>query len=99
MHQAYIQGISTNAAVNNWHQLNKALGEMGEQSPYPELNSSKFRVDLSGYIQNLLAGHRGTGNRYQPGTAEYPSNPDKNYVPYQFGFTLVYAAPSSRPHS
>jgi hypothetical protein len=78
----YIQGISTNVAAHNHYHLNKALSEMGEESPYPELDS-RFRNDLSGYVQNLLAGHRGTGTEYAPGTKEYPAAPDLDYVPYR----------------
>jgi hypothetical protein len=77
----YIQGISTSVAAHNHYQLNQALEGMGEKSPYPELNSPKFRNDLSGYVQNLQAGHRGTGDKYMPGTEEFPAQPDRKYVP------------------
>lgn len=79
----YIQGISTSVAAHNHFQINKALNEMGQESPYPELNSDKFHNDMAGYVQNLLAGHTGTGNHYQKGTEEFPANPNKSYVPYR----------------
>jgi hypothetical protein len=79
----YLQGISTSVAAHNHAKLNEALSEMGQESPYPELGHAKFRNDLSGYVQNLLAGHKGTGKGYQAGTAEYPANPDRKYVPYR----------------
>jgi hypothetical protein len=78
----YIQGISTNVAAHNHYHLNKALAEAGEQTPYPNLDT-RFHNDLSGYIQNLQAGHRGTGADYAPGTKEYPAQPDLDYVPYR----------------
>jgi hypothetical protein len=81
-HQGYIQGISTNAAANNWHQLNKALIEAGSDSPYPKLGN-KFYNDLEGYISNLNAGYRGAGDQYAPGTEQYPAQIDENHVPYQ----------------
>jgi N-acetyl-anhydromuramyl-L-alanine amidase AmpD len=77
----YIQGISTDVAAHNHYHLNKALAEMGQKSPYPELNSDKFHLDLAGYIQNLQAGHKGTGMGYQVGTKDYPARPNLKYVP------------------
>jgi hypothetical protein len=81
-HQSYIQGISTNVLANNFHHINAKLAEMGRSTPYPELGP-KFSNDLEGYLSNLLAGHSGTGNGYVVGTSEYPSEPDRNHVPYK----------------
>jgi hypothetical protein len=81
-HQGYIQGISTNAAANNWHQLNKALIEAGSDSPYPKLGK-KFYNDLVGYISNLDAGHCGTGNQYAPGGEQFLAQIDRNHIPYR----------------
>jgi hypothetical protein len=80
-HQGYVQGISTNVAANNWWHINQALKRAGVKTPYPHLDD-RFENDLHGYIANLNAGHRGTGDRYMPGTETYPAHVDYDYVPY-----------------
>jgi hypothetical protein len=81
-HQGYIQGVSTNAIANNHYHLNQAMDEAGLQTPYPKMGD-KFNNDLEGYVSNLNAGYRGTGDALQPGTEEYPAQHDPSHVPYR----------------
>ena len=81
-HQGFIQGVSTNAAANNWHHLNSELTAMGQKTPYPKLGH-KFYNDLEGYVSNLNAGFKGTGEGPAVGTEEYPSEPDPHHHPYR----------------
>lgn len=81
-HQGVIHGISTNTIANNVHHVNTVLKEMGRESPYPRL-SPKLFTDLEGYVSNLNAGHKGTGEGYALGTREYPNEPDRGHIPYR----------------
>lgn len=81
-HEGYVQGLSTNAMVNNHRLINGALAEAGHESPYPQIND-KFHNDIEGYITNLNAGHSGTGYAYAAGTKEHPNRVDRTHIPYK----------------
>lgn len=55
---------------------------MTESRAIPKLGN-KFYNDLEGYISNLNAGHRGTGDHYAPGTEQHPAQIDRNDITYR----------------